>query len=41
MAFTCIEMLRIPSGFGEESKQDVKEVVKSSGSSYTCEELAK
>ena len=41
MAFTCIEMLRMPSGFGEESKQDVKEAVKPSGSSYTWEELAK
>ena len=41
MAFTCIETLRMPSGFGEESKQDVKQVVKHSGSSYTWEELAK
>ena len=31
----------MPSGFREESKQDVKEVVKPSGSSYTWEEFAK
>ena len=37
MAFTCIEML---SKFGEESEQDVKEVVKPSGS-YTWKELTK
>ena len=38
MAFTCIEM---PSRFGEESKQEVKDAVKPNGSSYTWEELAK
>ena len=31
----------MPSGFREESEQDVKEVVKPSGSSYTWEELTK
>ena len=31
----------MPSGFREESKQDVKEVVKPSGSSYAWEEFAK
>ena len=34
-------MLRIPSGFREESEQDLKEVVKPFGSSYTWEKLAK
>ena len=31
----------MPSKFGEESEQDVKDTVKPSGSSYTWEELAK
>ena len=31
----------MPSGFGEESEQDVKEAVKPSGCSYAWEELAK
>ena len=44
MAFTCIETCRkleMPSGFREESEQDVKEPVKPNSSSYTWEELAK
>ena len=31
----------MPSGFGEESEQEVKEAVKPTGNSYTWEELAK
>ena len=31
----------MPSGFGEESEQEIKEAVKSTGKSYTWEELSK
>ena len=42
MAFTCIKHVNMPSsGFGEESEQEVKEVLKPTGNSYTWEVLAK
>ena len=31
----------MPSGFGEESEQEIKEAVKSTDNSYTWEELSK
>ena len=34
-------MLMMPSGFGEESEQEIKETVKPASNSYTWQQLSK